>query len=305
MIPGAERAGVVSRPADTVLSTRARALLDRGPVDPATLIGTICGLSNTPARLAEEMALALFAGRSEFRRDAEGRWLVVTPDEATAIPTVPAAPCGTLEGLTFAVVDVETTGGQPSAGDRITEVAVVIVRGGTVREVFETLVNPERPIPPAVTRLTNITWSMVCQQPTFADICDQLLGVLEGRVFVAHNAGFDWRFLTAEVVRVSGRRLAGPRLCTVRLARQLLPEIRRRSLDWVARHYGVEIIGRHRAGGDARATAAILLRLLDEAAGGGVRHWNELETLLSRRTGKRRRRRPPAMPQPVDLDTTA
>src|SRR5581483_4036251 len=89
--------------------------------------------------------------------------------------------------------------------------------------------------------------------------------VLEGSVFVAHNAGFDWRFLSAEIQRATRRPLQGRQLCTVRLARRMLPQVRRRNLDALCYHYGIDNAARHRAGGDALATAQILVRLLDAA----------------------------------------
>jgi DNA polymerase-3 subunit epsilon len=213
-----------------------------------------------------------------------------------------------LSSLSFAVVDVETTGGRPEGGDRITEIAVVTVRDGAIVDVFETLVNPERSIPPFITRLTNISWEMVCDKAPFREVCDDVLRVLDGQVFVAHNAAFDWRFVSAEVARARGRELTGRRLCTVRLARRLLPQLRSRSLDWVARHYAVEIEPgtRHRAAGDALATARCLVRLLDDARHHGCQRWSELERFLARTTVRaKRRRRPPALPRPVDRDTTA
>src|SRR5207248_211205 len=82
-------------------------------------------------------------------------------------------------------------------------------------------------IPPWITRLTNISWDMVRNAQTFAEVCDQLLGVLDGRVFVAHNANFDWRFLTMEIDRAMGRTLSGRRLCTVKLARKVIPGLGR------------------------------------------------------------------------------
>jgi DNA polymerase-3 subunit epsilon len=100
-------------------------------------------------------------------------------------------------------------------------------------------------------------------------------------------------------------------LCTVRLARRLLPQLRSRSLDWVARHYGVEIPDgrRHRAAGDAVATAQCLLRLLDDARGHGCERWSELDRFLSSGSAVRRKRRGrrllSGLPAPVDKDTTA
>jgi DNA polymerase-3 subunit epsilon len=109
-----------------------------------------------------------------------------------------------------------------------------------------------------------------------------------------------------EIDRATGRRLDGRRLCTVKLARKLLPQLRRRSLDYVSMHYGVEITNRHRAGGDALATAQVFVRMLRDARRRGCATWHDLQTLLIAPTPKRRRsRRPPAMPRPVDRDTTA
>ena len=210
-----------------------------------------------------------------------------------------------LTSLSYAVVDVETTGSSPFAGDRVTEIAAIVVREGVVAERFETLVNPERPIPPMITALTRISWDMVRDAPRFCDICDQLLRVLGGHIFVAHNADFDWRFVTSEVERATGQRLDGNRLCTVRLARRLLPQLRSRRLDALADYYGIEIPARHRAGGDAIATVGILLRLLAEARDRHCESWVDLQHLLATPTRRRRPRRPSAMPQPVDRDTTA
>ena len=203
------------------------------------------------------------------------------------------------------MVDVETTGGRAYAGDRITEIAAIVVKGGEVTDEFETLVNPQRPIPPMVTAITKITWNMVRNAPTFRDIADDVASVLRGHVFVAHNAAFDWRFVSSEITRATGGRLDGRRLCTVKLARKVLPQLPRRSLDHLARFYGVEIASRHRAGGDARATARVLIRLLREVEGRGCHTWAELEGLMSTVPRGRRRRRRSAMPLPMDRDTTA
>jgi DNA polymerase-3 subunit epsilon len=206
------------------------------------------------------------------------------------------------------VVDVETTGTRAEGGDRITEIAVATVRDGAITDVYETLVNPERSIPPFITRLTHISWEMVRDKAPFRELCDDVLRALDGHVFVAHNAAFDWRFVSAEVARARGRELTGRRLCTVRLARRLLPQLRSRSLDWVARHYAIEIPEgqRHRAAGDAIATAHCLIRLLDEARDHGCERWSELERFLAQTpVRKKRGRRALAMPRPVDRDTTA
>lgn len=315
--------GISANPEATLLTEKAALYLAKGPADVVDLIGHICNLPAAPRIVAEHMATAMFAGRPEFVQDPLGRWtLVEIPRSETRagditpalgeVPRpsgrrrrsrVPARPPQPLASLSWAVVDVETTGGPPPH-HRITEIAAVIVKDGEIKEVFETLVNPERSIPPFVSRLTRISWDMVKNAPKFAAIVPELLNKLEGNVFVAHNAQFDWSFLSHEVQRASGARLCGNQLCTVRLSRQLLPHLPKRSLDYVANYFGIEIEGRHRAGGDARATALCLIRLLNEAQSQGCETWEDLDKLLRRRASKKKRKKS-AWPSPVTKDTTA
>jgi DNA polymerase III subunit epsilon len=293
------RAGVGARPGDPLLVARALDYLAAGPARAQDLVAAVCQLPRVPATVAEHMAAALLSGVPAIGRDQAGFWALRAASQPLPCPSL------RLDALSYAVVDLETTGGRPLHGDRITEIAAVVVRRGEIADVYETLVNPERPIPPWVTALTRITWSMVKDAPRFGAVCDRLLDVLEGHVFVAHNARFDWGFLCAEIERATGRLLDGRRLCTVKLARKLLPQLRRRSLDHVAHYYGVEITARHRAAGDAIATARVLVRLLAEARDRGCETWEDLDRLLAPAPRRRRRRRPPALPQPVSRDTTA
>jgi DNA polymerase III subunit epsilon len=298
--------------ADTILTERAAGYLVAGPADSQALISHVCQLPDAPPMIAEHMAAALFAGHQRFTRTIDGRWAL-----RERPPTEPTWPTSkrrgaratvrgsALDNESFIVVDVEATGSRPYNGDRVTEIAAVHVQHGVVTPVFDTLVNPERPIPPVVVALTNITAEMVRRAPKFAEVCDQLLGALEGHVFVAHNANFDWRFLSAEVERATGRPLLGRRICTVRLARRLVPQLRRRNLDAVAHFFGIENHARHRAGGDALATAKAFTRLLDAARDRGIATLDELDRLARTPSSGRRKRRAPAMPHSVWDDTTA
>src|SRR3989304_1794267 len=159
--------------------------------------------------------------------------------------------------------------------------------GGSLEPVFDALVNPGRDIPSFVASLTGITESAVTGQPGFGDIADDVLAALGGRVFVAHNARFDWTFLSAELKRPRERVQSAPRVCTVRLARRLIPELKSRGLDQVTQFFGIPVVGRHRAGGDALATAAVLLKLLDLAQEAGARTLDDLAR-VTRRMPKRR-----------------
>lgn len=195
-------------------------------------------------------------------------------------------PLGDVE---FVVVDLETTGTGAWRGERVTEVAAVRVHRGRVTPLFESLVNPGRPIPSFITRLTGISDATVRDAPSFGEIAGELAFHLADRVFVAHNALFDWSFLEAEYARIASgdiRRLVPAQVCTVRLARRLLRHLPRRNLDAVCDYYGVDIAHRHRAMGDAEATAHVLVGLLRDAERAGL---GSLEALL--KVGRRRPRR--------------
>jgi DNA polymerase-3 subunit epsilon len=156
-----------------------------------------------------------------------------------------------------------------------------------VSEDFQTLINPGRSIPRRISELTGITDPMVAGAPFFEDVAEDLFEWLDGRVFVAHNASFDWRFIHHQMTGALGFAPQGPRLCTVQLARKLAPQLARRNLDSLAAHFGVPIHSRHRAHGDALATARVLLRLLDEAEAQGFRDLSSLQLLLRRRSRAR------------------
>lgn len=203
---------------------------------------------------------------------------------------LPEHPDDRLRQLEYAVVDVETTGGSPLRGHRITEFAAVRLRGtGELIDEYSTLVNPLRPIPRFITALTGIDPVMAAAAPRFEDIAERVRRILAGAVFVAHNAAFDHRFVAVELAG-TGQALCGRTLCTVRLARKTVPEVTHRSLDALSYFFGLENEARHRALGDARVTAEILRRLLDRVEEREVWRWHELERLLRRRARKPRRR---------------
>ncbi len=155
-----------------------------------------------------------------------------------------------------ACVDLETTGGN-SLRDRIMEVGIVLLSGGRVVEEYSTLVNPGVRIPYAIQQFTGITEAMVADAPPFAAVCEEILRRLEGRLFVAHNARFDYGFLRGEFRRLE-RRFRAPVLCTVRLSRALTPGERGHNLDAVMARYGIHCAARHRALGDAQVLAELL-----------------------------------------------
>lgn len=166
--------------------------------------------------------------------------------------------------MEFAIVDIETTGGNAKLGG-ITEIAVVIHDGHQIVHEFQTLVNPEQGIPTYITGLTGIDNQMVRYAPRFEDIADELWELLESRVFVAHQVNFDFGFISEAFSRV-GRKLISPKLCTVRLARKIFPGMRSYSLGRICEQRGIPILARHRAMGDAKATALLFDQMIQENA---------------------------------------
>lgn len=160
----------------------------------------------------------------------------------------------------YAIVDIETTGGY-AENHRITEIAIYHHNGVEVTDHFHALINPGRNIPYYITGLTGITTEMVMDAPPFEEIADDIMRLLEGRVFVAHNAHFDYSFLKKEFEQV-GIAWQTKKLCTVRLSRKIIPGLRSYSLGSLAESLGIKILNRHRAGGDAEATVKVFNMLL-------------------------------------------
>ena len=245
--------------------------LTGGPRSAPDLARDVFGMRNAPDSVAARLAVALLGADARVYQLPDSSWAMVSAGVSSPL----------LEECAFAVVDVETTGAGPRNHDRITEIAVVIVQGERIETVLDTLVNPERPIAPIVTAITNITNDMVKDAPTFTEVADEVLGVLAGRVFVAHNARFDWGLVAGELRRTRGFELTGPQVCTVRLSRRLVDGIESCSLGSMCHYFGLENPARHRAAGDAVVTAQLLHRLLPRARERGVRTLRDLEQLVA------------------------
>lgn len=187
-----------------------------------------------------------------------------------------------LSEIDFCVIDTETTGGSHD-GDRVIDIAVFGLRGGEVTRRFQSLINPGRPIPAWISGLTGINDDMVKYAPTFEEISEELFGILDQGVFAAHNAGFDYGFIQHEFGRV-GKDFIRPQCCTLKLARKLLPELPSRSLGMVCEHLLIDIADRHRAHGDAEATAYVLKDFFRQLKGHHrVETWADLENFLMRK----------------------
>ena len=166
-----------------------------------------------------------------------------------------------VDDATFVVVDVETTG-MSAVEDRMTEIAMMKVRNGVLIDEFSTLINPLVTISNFITDLTGIDNLMVRDAPTAREIMPNVAEFLEDSVFVAHNAAFDWGFVSHAARRERGIELENPQLCTVKLSRKILPTLASRSLGPLSQFLDVTIPQRHRASGDAYATALILIKFI-------------------------------------------
>lgn len=150
----------------------------------------------------------------------------------------------------LAFVDLETTGATATV-DRITEIGIIEVdNDGTARE-WQQLVNPGVRIPPFIEQLTGISNEMVAEAPAFEQVAAETLRRLDGRLFIAHNARFDYSFLKSEFRRL-GIVFRAPVLCTVKLSRTLFPEHKRHNLDSLIERHGLAAAARHRALADAQ-----------------------------------------------------
>ena len=147
-------------------------------------------------------------------------------------------------------VDLETTGAT-ATHDRITEIGIIEVNHGRLISEWSTLVNPGMSIPPMIQALTGITNTMVALAPSFAEIQREVLQRLDGKLFIAHNARFDYGFLKNEFRRC-GVSFNARVLCTVKLSRKLYPEHARHNLDTLLERHALDCAARHRALGDAR-----------------------------------------------------
>lgn len=190
------------------------------------------------------------------------------------------------EGSTLVVTDTETTGIH-ARSNRIIEIAAEKVSPGLEREYFSELINPGISIPQRITRITGITTAMVFDKPFAEDVMSRYREFLEDGVFVAHNIRFDVSFVNAEFERAGLSEMDNRGLCTLRLARRLLPGLRSKSLGHLAKFFRIPVQGRHRAAKDVEITTQVLERLSQIACDDhGVTSLEELVDMQARTYAK-------------------
>jgi len=218
----------------------------------AEIADVVFRLTRAGDELAASLVGDLVRNASRFRLDRTH--LAISDDSLERRP---------LNEITFVVLDAEAIIAR-SRPARIIELGAYRIENGQITAEFKSLINPESPLPRFVATLTGISDQMLADAPKFSGIAREWLDFAGDAVLVAHNSDFDLPLLNREIERVfPGHRMRNPELCTVNLARRLLRNSGGHNLDALAEHFGFEVTDRHRAAGDAYATARVLLYLLE------------------------------------------
>ncbi len=180
-----------------------------------------------------------------------------------------------LNELPYVILDIETTGFKPQEAG-ITEIAIISINNGK-EERFETMIDPECPIPPKITEITGITQDMVTGQPKISEVLPVIEELFKDSIFVAHNVPFDWSFFDFNFRLHMKRPLRMPSLCTLRLARKFLG-LDSNNLGNVARHFGINLVNAHRAMNDTVAVRDILFNMFDRLGQHGIKTGEDLYT---------------------------
>ncbi len=186
------------------------------------------------------------------------------------------SPESIVENYPIVIFDFETTG-LDVYRDRIIEIgAIKYVNGERVAD-FSYLINPEIPLPEVITKITGITPEMLEGQAVIEDVLPEFLSFIDKSVLVAHNAEFDLNFLKSVAGR-QGYQIEYPCFCTLKMARQLLPDLESKNLDTLAKHYDLTFVARHRSIGDCEVTGSVLRSLLAKE-GSAMKQWRDFETV--------------------------
>jgi DNA polymerase-3 subunit epsilon len=234
----------------------------REPVSPEEISTEFLSLSN-PNGDARALVERLVEGDPRFVWEDED--LRTTPADSLALEEAP-----------YVVFDVETTGSAAGKGGAITEIGALKLVGGEVIDQYTTLVNPGRPIDPFVVRLTGITDRMVSDAPSISEVMPRFEEFVEGCVLVGHNVHFDCSFVTAAR---GGSPLPNEVLDTLKLARCLVPGLKRYRLSALVSHFGVRQAPNHRALSDAAATTDVFRKLLKLLRSAGIENVGEALTI--------------------------
>jgi DNA polymerase-3 subunit alpha (Gram-positive type) len=187
----------------------------------------------------------------------------------------------TLETLEYVILDIETTGLEPSQHE-LTEIGALKIKGQELKEVFSSLIRPKNPIPPEITRLTGIDDEMVKDSPNAREVLSKFSDFIDHAILIAHNADFDIPFIKLHLKQSTDKDLNNDVVCTVKIARFLLPDLANHKLHTVASRFGFKVENRHRAMGDAELTYQIWTKFIPLLQEKGIIGKRELDVLLSR-----------------------
>ena len=241
------------------------------PTPSSWIASHVFDLKSRDKRQVRRVVRRVLSNDSRFQEVHAGLWETIGWDYDVA----------PLSEAEFRVLDLEVTGSDPD-DNAIIDLAVYRVADGEIELLLSTLLDPGRPIPPSIVRLTGIDDRMVRGAPTFEATLPRLMAALQGGIFVAHNASFDYRFLKTMIERATGDRFTLPHLCTVKLSQRLIhPRTGSRKLHSLAHHLGIPLQNRHRARDDAYAAARILVELLRLLREKGVQTVGEIKVFES------------------------
>ncbi|MBR4825743.1 MAG: 3'-5' exonuclease [Spirochaetaceae bacterium] len=166
-------------------------------------------------------------------------------------------------GAVFTAFDTETTGLNPEE-EKILEIGAVSFDRLGIRARYNVLINPQRKILPEITRVNGIDDAMVCGKPVFAENAGHFLDFIKGSVLIAHNAPFDLGFVNTELNRINLPPLQNETADTLKLSRDMLPDLGKYNLQFLAKYFEINVVNAHRAEDDARVCMEVFLKLLDK-----------------------------------------
>ena len=268
------------------LARRAEAFVTEqgGRASEDLLISHVFGSTGSP-ELWRPLLRSVLGQHEGLKLRGDGAWLLANGP--------PQSGTGPLEE--FVVVDVETTGLQPSR-QRIIEIAIVRFSGGIATNRWESLCQPGRRVPAYIVKLTGIDDDLLEHAPSFEEIAGTAVELLAGAVIVGHNVDFDLRFLNEELKRIGQPPLVNDQIDTLALASRLLPGIRKPTLHAVAQRLGISGSSgsRHRAGPDAAVTRMVAVTLSEYARDAGFHSVDDLKSIGRSATRRPRERMPRA-----------
>ena len=166
-------------------------------------------------------------------------------------------------GAVFTAFDTETTGLNPEE-EKILEIGAVSFDRLGIRARYNVLINPQRKILPEITRVNGIDDAMVSGKPVFAENAGHFLDFIKGSVLIAHNAPFDLGFVNTELSRINLPPLQNETADTLKLSRDMLPDLGKYNLQFLAKYFEINVVNAHRAEDDARVCMEVFLKLLDK-----------------------------------------